>query len=107
LEKDSSPVGFRMAANLALKSALAAAAPKLLEPLMELEITVPEDFLGDAVGLLGAKGAKIEDIAPRAALKAIRAKAALRKLFGFSTELRNATQGRAGLVMKFSRFDLL
>jgi elongation factor G len=107
LEKDSSPVGFRMAANMALKNALTAAAPKLLEPLMEVEITVPEDFLGDAVSLLGAKGAKIEDITSKAAIKAIRAKAALRKLFGFSTELRNATQGRAGLVMKFSCFDLL
>jgi len=107
MEKDSSQVGFRMAANMALKKALAASAPKLLEPLMEVEITVPEDFLGDAVSLLGAKGARIEDIASKAAVKAIRAKAALRKLFGFSTELRNATQGRAGLVMKFSRFDLL
>ena len=57
---DSSPVGYRMASAMALKEALSKAAPKLMEPIMWVEINVPEEFVGDVVGLLGAKGAKIE-----------------------------------------------
>lgn len=104
---DSTPAGFRMAAAQALREALQAAGPQLLEPLMRVEISVPAEFVGDVVGLLGAKGAKIEDMADRGGQKLVRALAPLRRLFGFSTELRSATQGRAGLNMHFERFDTL
>lgn len=105
--KTTTAVGCRMAASLALKAALTKASPALLEPIMELEIGVPDAFVGDVVGLLGAKGAKVENMVDRGGHKTIMAKAALRQMFGFSTELRSATQGRAGLSMRFSTFDLL
>ncbi len=106
-EGESTPVGYRMAAAMALRKALQQARPILLEPIMDVEISVPVDFVGDAIGLLGAKGARIENLFDRAGQKAIKALAPLRGLFGFSTDLRSATQGRAGLVMRFSRFDVL
>lgn len=104
---ESSPVGYRMASAMALKEALAQADPKLMEPIMWVEISVPEEFVGDVVGLLGSKGAKIENMIDRVGLKVVQGLAPLGKLFGFSTDLRSATQGRAGFMMKFSRFDVL
>ena len=106
-EGESSPVGYRMASAMALKDALAHADPKLMEPIMWVEISVPEEFVGDVVGLLGSKGAKIENMIDRAGLKIVQGLAPLGNLFGFSTNLRSATQGRAGFLMKFSRFDVL
>jgi len=107
IEGKTTAVGCRMAASLALKSALLAARPALLEPIMELEIGVPDAFIGDVAGLLGAKGAKIENMEDRGGHKTVTALAPLRQMFGFSTELRSATQGRAGLTMRFVKFDLL
>lgn len=107
MEGESSPAGYRMAAAIALKQALGNAGPKLLEPIMWLDVSVPDEFTGDVIGLLGAKGAKIENMLDRAGIKNVQALAPLAGLFGFSTELRSATQGRAGFVMKFSRFDVL
>ncbi|EGB13485.1 translation elongation factor G [Pseudodesulfovibrio mercurii] len=106
-EGESSPVGYRMASAMALKDALANADPKLMEPIMWVEISVPEEFVGDVVGLLGSKGAKIENMIDRHGLKIVQGLAPLASLFGFSTDLRSATQGRAGFMMKFSRFDVL
>lgn len=104
---DSSPVGYRMAAAMALKDALQNAGSKLMEPIMWIEISVPEDFVGDVVSLLGSKGAKIENMLDRSGQKIVQGQAPLASLFGFSTDLRSATQGRAGFVMKFFRFDVL
>lgn len=104
---ESSPVGYRMASARALKEALANAGPKLMEPIMWVEISVPEEFVGDVVGLLGSKGAKIENMLDRSGLKIVQGQAPLASLFGFSTDLRSATQGRAGFMMKFFRFDVL
>jgi len=104
---ESSPVGYRMASAMALKEALGQADSCLMEPIMWVEIGVPEDFVGEVVGLLGSKGAKIENMLDRSGQKVVQGLAPLGKLFGFSTELRSATQGRAGFVMKFSRFDVL
>ncbi len=107
VEGESTPAGYHMAAAAALKNALAQAKPALLEPIMFVEVGLPEEHLGDAVGLLGAKGAKVENILDRAGQKVIQALAPMRKLFGFSTDLRSATQGRAGMMLKFARFDVL
>jgi elongation factor G len=96
-----------MAAAQALKNALEKAGPRLLEPIMFLEISVPDQFVGDVAGLLGSSGAKIENMFDRGGVKIVQALAPLRRLFGFSTRLRSATQGRAGMVMKFSKFDVL
>jgi len=107
IDGESSAVGYRMAASQALKNALRDAHPALLEPIMLLEIGVPGDFVGDVISLLGTKGAKIENLFDRAGLKVVQALTPLSRLFGFSTELRSATQGRAGIVMKFERFDMM
>jgi len=106
-EGESSEIGYRMAAAIALKQALADADPKLMEPLMWLEINVPEEFVGEVISLLGAKGAKVENMFDRAGQKTVQALTPLRRLFGFSTELRSATQGRVGMIMRFARFDVL
>ncbi len=98
--------GCRMAAGQALREALAAATPVVLEPVMRVEITVPEDFLGASITLFTTCGGKVEDMEDHGGRKTLRGTAPLRRLFGFSTALRSATQGRAGLVMTFDRFDL-
>ncbi|SNR60831.1 elongation factor G [Humidesulfovibrio mexicanus] len=106
-EGESSPAGYRMAAAMALKSVLAEAGPQLLEPIMLVELIAPDAFVGEVVGLLGSKGAKIESILDRGGNKLIQAYAPLRQMFGFSTFLRSATQGRASFSMKFAKFDVL
>ncbi len=106
-DKRCTEVGFRMAAVSALKQALGQAGPLLLEPIMAVEIGVPEEFVGDCISLLGIKGARIENMFDRAGQKTVQALAPLREMFGFSTSLRSATQGRAGLSMTFERFDVL
>jgi len=103
----TSPPGHHMAAGQALRDALAAASPVALEPVMAVEISVPENYLGPALSLFGSCGGKVEDLFERAGQKVMRGLAPMRQLFGFATSLRSATQGRAGLVMKFEKFDLL
>lgn len=104
---ESSTPGYHMAAGKALKSALALSSPRLMEPIMDVEISVPEEFVGDVIGLLGSKGARIENMIDRNRMKVVQALSPLRSMFGFSTELRSSTQGRAGFVMKFHSFDIL
>ena len=106
-EGESSAAGYRMAAAMTLRRALAEASPMLLEPIMWVEVSAPDAFIGEVVGLLGSKGAKIENIQDRGGQKLVQAFAALGQLFGFSTVLRSATQGRASFVMKFAKFDVL
>ncbi|MDR2696284.1 MAG: elongation factor G, partial [Deltaproteobacteria bacterium] len=101
----SSPPGHHMAAGQALRDALAAASPVALEPVMAVEISVPENHLGPALSLFGSCGGKVEELFERAGRKILRGLAPMRQLFGFSTSLRSATQGRAGLVMRFAAFD--
>jgi len=102
----SSPPGHHMAAGQALRDALAAAVPVALEPVMAVEISVPENYLGAALSLFGTCGGKVEELIERAGQKIMRGLAPMRQLFGFSTSLRSATQGRAGLIMKFAKFDV-
>ncbi len=103
----SSPAGYHMAAVLAVKEGLTRAAPVLLEPIMHVEVAVPDDFVGEVISLLGAKGARVGNMFDQSGQKVVQALAPMRKLFGFSTDLRSATQGRAGLMLKFARFDML
>ena len=102
----ASEAGYHMAAAGALKKALQAARPMLMEPVMSLEVVVPEDFVGEVVTLLGAKGGKVESMENSAEGKVVHSLAPLSRLFGFSTELRSATQGRGTFSMHFHRFDV-
>ncbi|HDQ41794.1 MAG TPA: elongation factor G [Desulfonatronum sp.] len=106
-EGESSSVGYQMAAAQALKTALTSGAPQLLEPIMDIEISVPEENVGEVIGLFNAKGGRVENMFDRAGAKIITGVAPMRQLFGFSTSLRSASQGRAAFTMRFSRFDVL
>ncbi len=109
----SSPAGYHMAAGMALREALSKAHPVLLEPIMQVEISVPEGHLGSAMSLFQTCGGRVENLSHKGVLhadggqKVIQGLAPLSKLFGFSTSLRSVTQGRAGLVLQFKHFDTL
>lgn len=107
LQDASSEVGYHMAAGSTLKKALSQARPLLMEPIMMVEMVAPEEFVGDAVSLIGSKGGKIENMYDRGGGKVVQALAPLRHLFGFSTELRSVSQGRGNFIMRFERFDVL
>jgi elongation factor G len=98
-------VGWRIASQTALRKAIAAAGPAELEPIMDLEVEVPEEFLGAVVGDLSARRAQIADVGFRGMLRTVQAKLPLQKLFGYSTAVRSSSQGRATFTMKFDRFD--
>ena len=106
-EGESSPVGYQMAAAQALKQALSEAHPLLLEPIMNIEMTVPEDFVGEVIGLFNSRGGRVGNMFDRSGAKVITGVAPMRQLFGFSTALRSASQGRAGFTIQFARFDAL
>lgn len=103
----STPVGFHMAAGAAMRLALEQASVAVLEPLMFVEMNMPESALGSCISLFGACGGKVDNLFDRAGLKIVQGLAPLSRLFGFSTDLRSATQGRAGLMMRFECFDIL
>lgn len=105
-EEGMSAPGCRMAAAMALKSALREGAPALLEPIMSIDVSVPEPMVGAVISLLNTRGGRVETIDDEAGQKLVRAFAPMRELFGFSTSLRSATQGRAGMALRFARFDL-
>jgi elongation factor G len=98
-------VGWRIAAQTALRRAIEKAGPALLEPIMAVEVVVPEEFLGDVLGDLSARRAAIEDVGVRGGQRTVMAKLPLKSLFGYATAVRSASQGRATFTMKFARFD--
>ena len=104
-EVDSSEMAFKIAASIAFKEACNKAQPTLLEPVMEVEVVTPEDFMGDVIGNLNSKRGKIKELGDRAGAKVIRAEVPLSGMFGYSTDLRSATQGRANFSMEFSKYE--
>ena len=104
-EVDSSEMAFKIAASIAFKEACNKAQPTLLEPVMEVEVVTPEDFMGDVIGNLSSKRGKIKELGDRAGAKVIRAEVPLSGMFGYATDLRSATQGRANFSMEFSKYE--
>lgn len=100
-------LGVRMAALEAMKTALSQASPVLLEPIMSVELRMPPEYVGDCVNLLGAKNARILDVRTGDFDSGITAMAPMRQLFGFSTELRSRTKGKAFYSLVFSRYDVV
>jgi elongation factor G len=100
-------LGVRMATLEAMRAALADASPVLLEPIMDVEMRMPPEYVGDCVNLLGAKNARILDVRTGDFDSGITAMAPMRQLFGFSTELRSRTKGKAFYSMVFSRYDVV
>ena len=94
-EVDSSEMAFKIAGSMAIKEALRKAAPVLLEPMMAVEVVTPEEFMGDVIGDLNRRRGHIESMEPRGNAQVIRAKVPLSEMFGYATDLRSKTQGRA------------
>ena len=102
---DSSEMAFKICASMAFQEACKKGAPQMLEPVMDVEVVTPEEFMGDVIGRLNSKRGKIKDLADRAGAKVIRAEVPLSGMFGYSTDLRSATQGRASYSMEFAKYD--
>ncbi len=107
-EVDSSEAAFKVAGSIALKEALKKANPVILEPIMKVEVTTPEEFMGDIVGDINAKRGQVEEMIDKgegkSALKIIKAKVPLSSLFGYATQLRSMSQGRASYAMEFDHY---
>ncbi len=102
---DSSEMAFKIAGSMAFKNAMQRAKPKLLEPVMAVEVVTPEDYLGDVMGDLNSRRGRVEGLEPRGNAQAIRAKVPLATMFGYATDLRSTTQGRATFTMQFDRYE--
>jgi len=103
-EVDSSEIAFKIAGSIALQEATKRANPVLLEPIMRLEVVIPQEFFGDAIGDLSARRGKIEETKDRTNLKVIEAKVPLTEMFGYVTAIRSITEGR-GTFMEFDYYD--
>ena len=103
-EVDSSEMAFHIAGSMAFKEAMAKADPVLLEPIMKVEVTMPEEYLGDVIGSLNAKRGQIEGMDDIGGGKIVRAFVPLAEMFGYSTELRSSTQGRGNYSMFFEKY---
>jgi elongation factor G len=106
-EQSASELAFKVAASTALQEGLRRAEPRLLEPIMAVEVIVPEEFTGDVINDLNMRKGKIEGIFTKRAVKIVRATVPLSHMFGYSTALRSASQGRATFTMQFSHYDNL
>ena len=102
---DSSEMAFKIAASMAFKEAMRKADPVLLEPVMDVEVVTPEDFMGTVMGDLQSKRGKIEGMQLRGQMQTIRCKVPLSEMFGYSTSLRSMTQGRATYTMQFAQYE--
>jgi elongation factor G len=102
---DSSEMAFKVAGSMAFKNAMQRAKPKLLEPVMAVEVVTPDEYLGDVMGDLNSRRGRVEGLEPRGNTQAIRAKVPLATMFGYATDLRSTTQGRATFTMQFDRYE--
>ena len=104
-EVDSSEMGFKIAASMAFEGACRKANPILLEPVMKVEVLVPQDFMGDVIGDLNARRGKVQGIKSRVGSQAVEAMVPLGEMFGYATSLRSKTQGRATYSMEFAQYE--
>jgi elongation factor G len=104
-EVDSSEMAFKVAGSMAFKGAMERANPRLLEPVMAVEVVTPEEYLGDVMGDLNARRGRVEGLEPRGNAQAVRARVPLATMFGYATDLRSTTQGRATFTMQFDRYE--
>jgi elongation factor G len=102
---DSSEMAFKIAGSMALKEAVAKASPVLLEPMMKVEVEVPENFLGDVMGDLNSRRGQIEGMGSEQGLAKVTAKVPLAEMFGYATDIRSKTQGRGIFSMEFSHYE--
>ncbi len=103
-EVDSSEIAFKLAGSLAFQEACKKAHPVILEPIMAVEVTTPEDYMGDVIGDLSAKRGQIQEMSDRAQSKVVKAMVPLSSMFGYATSLRSMSQGRAAYAMEFHHY---
>jgi elongation factor G len=104
-DTDSSEIAFKVAGSLALKEAAKRAKPVLLEPVMAIEVVTPQDFIGDVIGDLSRRRGHVEGQEPRGNAVAVKGSVPLSSMFGYATDLRSSTQGRATYTMQFDRYE--
>lgn len=104
-ETGATELAHKVSASLTVRDCISKAQPYLLEPIMDVEIFVPENFMGEVIGDINSRGGKIEAITPRAGTQIIQCSVPLSSMFGYSTSIRSATQGRGTFAMQFARFD--
>ena len=104
-EVDSSEIAFRIAGAMAFKEACEKASPVLLEPVMDVEVVTPQEFMGDVIGDLNSRRGKILDMEGRAGAQVIEARVPLANKFGYATRLRSMTPGRANYTMQFGVYE--
>src|SRR4030095_14134189 len=102
---DSSEMAFKVAGSMAFKEAMKRAKPKLLEPVMAVEVITPEDYLGDVMGNLNSRRGRVESLEPVGNGRVIKAVVPLAEMFVYATDLRSMTQGRAEFTMQFDRYE--
>jgi elongation factor G len=102
---DSSEMAFKIAGSMALQDAAKKASPVILEPIMAVEVTTPEDFMGDVIGDLNSRRGRVEGMEQRGNAQVIRALVPLSEMFGYVNDLRSRTQGRAAYSMQFSSYE--
>jgi elongation factor G len=103
-EVDSSEIAFKIAGSMAFKSAVMKASPVLLEPVMKVEVVVPEQYMGDVIGNLSGRRGHIEEMESHLGIQTIKSKVPLANMFGYSTDLRSLTQGRGTYTMEFCEY---
>jgi elongation factor G len=104
-ETDSSEIAFKVAGSLALKEAARRAKPVLLEPVFAVEVVTPEEFMGDVIGDLNRRRGQVSGMEQRGNAQVISAHVPLSEMFGYATDVRSTTQGRATYTMQFERYD--
>ncbi|HLO69021.1 MAG TPA: elongation factor G [Holophaga sp.] len=104
-EVDSNEMAFKIAGSMGFKNGCEKAAPVLLEPIMSVEVVVPEDYMGDVIGNLNSRRGRIENMEDRAGVKVVTSQVPLAEMFAYSTSLRGMTQGRGNYTMQFSHYD--
>jgi elongation factor G len=104
-EVDSSEMAFKVAGSMAFKEAMKRSKPKLLEPMMAVEVVTPDDYLGDVMGNLNSRRGRVESLEPSGNAQSIKAMVPLAEMFGYATDLRSMTQGRATFTMQFDHYE--
>jgi elongation factor G len=104
-EVDSSEIAFKIAGSMAFKEAAKKAGVALLEPIMEVEVETPDDYVGDVIGDLNSRRGKIMGMENKGIITSIKAHVPLSEMFGYATNLRSLTQGRGTFIMKFSHYS--
>jgi elongation factor G len=103
-EVDSSEMAFKICGSMALKNAMKKASPVLLEPMMKVSVITPDDYVGDVIGDINARRGLIKGMEPRSGATQVNAEVPLASMFGYATDLRSKTQGRASYVMEPSHY---